>query len=89
MEYCQRTLEKHLSETAPLFPASVTRLTTLSLYPTIRIGGDISSGLAYIHEQGAVHRDLKPRNGTFNPRECGTKLISSTVFRTNLLLEDC
>jgi len=27
------------------------------------IMGDISSGLAFIHLNGEIHRDLKPRNG--------------------------
>jgi len=29
------------------------------------IMADISSGVAFIHSRGEIHRDLKPRNGIF------------------------
>jgi len=35
------------------------------LLPVLKIMHQMSSGLAYIHGKGVVHRDLKPRNGMF------------------------
>src|SRR5438046_3262114 len=46
-----RTLQDRLDESGPL-----------ELKEILRIGMQIASGLAAAHEQGLVHRDVKPSN---------------------------
>ena len=45
---------------------------------TLIIMKQISDGLKFIHDKGHVHRDLKPRNGTFT--EFGFNLIRLVLF---------
>ena len=51
MELCDRNLETHLKE-SPWIP----------MQEVWDIMKDVANGLAYIHSQNQVHRDLKPRN---------------------------
>ena len=52
MEYIPgQTLQQRLDRTGPLEVADV-----------LRIGGQIARGLAAAHEQGLIHRDIKPGN---------------------------
>jgi serine/threonine protein kinase len=43
---------------------------SLPLDKIISISLDIAHGMAYIHSQGVVHRDVKPQNIIFNEEGC-------------------
>ena len=58
MELCDVNLERYLIEHNHL---SQTPMNILHIWDIIR---QIAAGVAFIHEHGKVHRDLKPRNGT-------------------------
>src|SRR5690349_20510912 len=45
----------------------------------ITVGADIAEALAYVHEQGVVHRDVKPANILLSPT--GAKLADFGVAR--------
>ena len=40
----------------------IARLSTLPVEEAIRLASEVASGLAHAHEQGIVHRDVKPEN---------------------------
>ena len=56
MEFCDANLEQYIAD----FRSDGARG---NMADTLAIMTDIGNGTAYIHEQGEVHRDLKPRNG--------------------------
>jgi serine/threonine protein kinase len=55
MEYCESTLEQ-------LIQGSCTNGKQVAILCLCTIMRDIADGVAFIHDQGEVHRDLKPRN---------------------------
>ena len=56
------TLESHINKhIAGPVEGNVTRYT--GLVDALQISRDVTSGLEYIHQNGEVHRDLKPKNG--------------------------
>ena len=57
MEYCNSNLENYMH-------GFKSRGKRLPMHKVWSIMQDVASGVAYIHQQGEVHRDLKPRNGT-------------------------
>jgi serine/threonine protein kinase len=65
MELCDLTLERYILRGYPAgFAESMPTLAPgLSILRMWKILKDICNGVAFIHEQGMVHRDLKPRNG--------------------------
>jgi len=57
MEYCESTLEQLLDDHRTEFK----QVPLSHLYAIMR---DIAAGVAFIHDQREVHRDLKPRNSS-------------------------
>lgn len=57
MELCQRNLEDFIQQ----YCTKEQRITMSALWDIMQ---QIACGVAFIHEQGEVHRDLKPRNST-------------------------
>lgn len=75
MEYCHATLELLIRDVPfdPIPPDDAEAIPSKSLssfsdpdellISILNIGHNIASGLDFIHQHSAVHRDLKPRNG--------------------------
>jgi serine/threonine protein kinase len=62
MELCDFNLGHHIAKwkktSLTPFAEAAQRVTEIA-----RIMHDVTSGLSFLHEQGEIHRDLKPRNG--------------------------
>jgi serine/threonine protein kinase len=69
-----------------------TSVNSSELRPVAQIAFDVASGLEFIHSHGAVHRDLKPRNGMYKKAPFQRLQIpytnSSTLLREQRLLEN-
>jgi len=69
MELCDLTLEDYIYRNSPVsdsIPQFVRDASSSSKAMQIwNIVKQIASGVTFIHSQDEVHRDLKPRNGTF------------------------
>lgn len=79
MEYCESTLEQLLDDHRT---AGLLERVALS-YP---IMWDIAAGVAFIHEQCEIHRDLKPRNSI--PHNAMLLIYVSSLFSEKYLLEN-
>lgn len=65
MELCDSSLEDYIRDTESN-SSSVDQTGELKTQ-IMKIMTDIACGLYFIHSQGEVHRDLKPRNGAIIP----------------------
>jgi serine/threonine protein kinase len=69
MELCDMNLEAHIKQEWPITMRGKRSYFNKSVTPEnrrdeiARIMKDISAGIAFIHLQGEIHRDLKPHNG--------------------------
>lgn len=82
MDLCDATLEDFMQEHRPLSPSPIT------IMQILQIMGHIANGLTYIHNQGEVHRDIKPRNSIILTYCDNSKFISSP-FQVERYLENC
>ena len=72
MEYIEgKTLKKYIQEFAPLSPAR-----------TLQIMKQLTSAMAHAHENGIIHRDIKPQNVLMN--EDGSVKIADFGIATSL-----
>jgi serine/threonine protein kinase len=67
MELCDLTLERYILRGYPAgiaesMPSLAPGLSILRMWGILE---DICNGVAFIHDEGMAHRDLKPRNGSF------------------------
>lgn len=60
MELCEMTLAEYK---AKCWQDIVWKM-TLRTQHTWQVMAELADGLAFIHKAGAIHRDLKPQNGT-------------------------
>lgn len=66
----------------------INECTTLSLTEAIKISIQICNGLAFAHERGFVHRDLKPGNIMIAQDESGQPLVKILDFGLAKLVEE-
>ena len=80
MELCDFNLQQYIYE-----PDTLNWMPTLDMQTMLKIMTDVSRGLAFIHENKKIHRDIKPQNSTpllhFNN--------ASPVFATEWGVENC
>lgn len=69
-DYIQRKWPPGIEELIPSFAIVDTLAPPLRIIPIWEIMRDICSGVAYIHDRGEIHRDLKPRNGNSRGERC-------------------
>ena len=68
-DYIYQTWSQDVANKVPNF-SNVDKLGTLGkLSQTYNIMIDLCNGLAFIHGSGFIHRDVKPRNGTWLYRD--------------------
>lgn len=93
MELCDLTLEVHLRQewdeaTAARLPyLSIPTSSRMKMSQILGIMEDVAAGVAFIHLNNEIHRDLKPRNGMSPFIAC--KLTFSHVLLSRSCLEDC
>jgi serine/threonine protein kinase len=68
MELCDLNLEKYIHRgrtTSLQTPFNAAEMSPqMQMFQVWEIMENITNGVAFIHDKGEVHRDLKPRNGT-------------------------
>jgi serine/threonine protein kinase len=78
MELCDYTLRQYLddqeSNTDPMVKRSAQRIeqilaAAIKTSDICQILKHIANGIMYIHSQGKIHRDIKPKNGTLAPNK--------------------
>jgi serine/threonine protein kinase len=84
MELCELSLDNYIQMSwTQMMKENVPHLTSSDLPPKTKtshvweIMEDITQGVAFIHQRGWIHRDLKPRNGLTNMIQAG--LTNSTL----------
>lgn len=60
MEFCEETLEEWIQNTTKR-PSITPKISGEGILDILQ---NITSGLEYLHQNGLVHRDLKPKNGS-------------------------
>jgi len=63
MELCHLTLHNFIHQNAPLGGPSPDCFTGGSVTQIWDVMSQITSGVEYVHREGQVHRDIKPKNG--------------------------
>ena len=80
MELCNFNLQQYIYE-----PDTLNGMLMLDMQMMLKIMKDVSRGLAFIHKNKKIHRDIKPQNSTpllhFNN--------GSPIFTTEWSMENC
>ena len=86
MELCEGNLEEYIEESIALtykktenprlFGANFGKH---GIWNTWDVMEQITSGVEFIHNRGHVHRDIKPRNGTYLPWRGADRMTTHSI----------